>query len=179
MERNLQAKKCKNSVSQIPLHKFMVPEDSYYTGTGTCRTRKENLSNILREKNAEPNSWYSVLDEAAYKKKHNHTCCNPNENQDHYNTRMKQARGKAPSFKVHDIVAIKIDKVDKTSPLHPNVLIGKVLHVENNYTKVVTSHGIISTSISTNYLNKCTATNNVFGYSKEISFSSACKTSHE
>lgn len=88
---------------------------------------------------------------------------------------MKQARGKAPSFKPDDIVAIKIDKVDKTSPLHPNVLIGKVLLVENNYAKVVTSHGIISTSISTNRLNKCTATNNVFDYSKEIAFSSACK----
>lgn len=88
---------------------------------------------------------------------------------------MKKARGKPSLFRVDEIVAIKIDKVDKTSPLHPNVLIGKILHIENNYTKVVTSHGIISTFISTNRLNKCTATSNVFDYSKEISFSSACK----
>lgn len=27
--------------------------------------------------------------------------------------------------------------------LHPNVLIGKILHTENNYTKVAISHGII------------------------------------
>ena len=40
------------------------------------RTFKENLSNILREKKAELNSWCSVLGEAAYKEKHNHTCCN-------------------------------------------------------------------------------------------------------
>ena len=98
-----------------------------------------------------------------------------NENQEQYNAKMTQARSKNTSFKVDDIVAIKIEKVDRTSPLHPNVLIGKVLQVENNYTKVVTRHGIISTLISTNRLNKCTATNNVFDYSKEIAFSSACK----
>ena len=98
-----------------------------------------------------------------------------NENQEQYNAKMKQARKTKTSFKVGDIVAIKIDKVDKTSPLHPNVLVGKVLQVENNYIKVVTRHGIISISISTNRLNKCTATNNVFDYSKEIAFSSACK----
>ena len=98
-----------------------------------------------------------------------------NENQEQYNAKMKQARSKKTSFIVDDIVAIKINKVDKTSPLHPNVLIGKVLQVENNYAKVVTRHGIISAFISTNRLNKCTATNNVFDYSKEISFSSAFK----
>ena len=57
---------------------------------------------------------------------------------------MKTARGKPPLFRVDEIVVIKIDKAERTSPLHPNVLIGKILHVENNYTKVVTSHGIIS-----------------------------------
>ena len=67
-----------------------------------------------------------------------------NENQEHYNAKMKTARGKPPLFRVDEIVVIKIDKVEKTSSLHPNVLIGKILHVENNYTKVVTSHGIIS-----------------------------------
>ena len=88
---------------------------------------------------------------------------------------MKKARGKPSLFRVDEIVEIKIDQVDKTSPLHPNVLIGKILHIENNYIKVVTCHVIISTFISTNRLNKCTATNNVFDYSKEISLSSACK----
>ena len=68
-----------------------------------------------------------------------------NENQEQYNAKMEQARKTQTSFKVGEIV-------DKTSPLHPNVLIGKVLQVENNYTKVVTRHGIISTSISTNRL---------------------------
>ena len=57
---------------------------------------------------------------------------------------MRTARGKPPLFRVDEIIAIKIDKVERTSSLHPNVLIGKILHVENNYAKVVTSHGIIS-----------------------------------
>ena len=98
-----------------------------------------------------------------------------NESQEQYTAKIKQARRKKTSFKVDDIAAIKIDKVDKTSPLHPNVLIGKVLHIENNYTKVVTRHEIVSTFISTNRSNKFTATSNVFDYSKEIAFSSACK----
>ena len=84
-----------------------------------------------------------------------------NENQEHYNAKMKKARGKPSLFRVDEMVGIKIDKVDKTSPLHPNVLIGKILHIENNYTKVATNHGIISTFISTNRLSKCTITNNV------------------
>ena len=57
---------------------------------------------------------------------------------------MKTARGKPSLFRVDEIVVIKIDKDEKTSSLHPNVLIGKIFHVENNYTKVVTSQGIIS-----------------------------------
>ena len=57
---------------------------------------------------------------------------------------MKTARGKPPLFRVDEIVAIKIDEVEKTSSLHPNVFIGKIFHVESNYTKAVTSHGITS-----------------------------------
>ena len=56
---------------------------------------------------------------------------------------------KVDEFKINDFVFIKIDKVDKTSPLHPNLLMGKVTEVENNYTKIVTKYGIILTYIST------------------------------
>ena len=69
-----------------------------------------------------------------------------NENQEHYKAKMKTARGKPPLFRVDEIVVIKIDKVTKTSSLHPNI-----------------------------HLNKCIATNNVFDYAEEISFSSVCK----
>ena len=76
-------------------------------------------------------------------------------------------------------MSIKIDKVDKTSPLHPNVLIGKITEVENDYVKIVTKFGRLKTFISTNRLNKCTATNIVFDYGKEITFSTACKKAAE
>ena len=38
-------------------------------------------------------------------------------------TQTSQSR-KAP-FKIDDMIAIKIDSVDKTSPVHPNMLLGK------------------------------------------------------
>ncbi|CAH3116243.1 unnamed protein product, partial [Porites lobata] len=46
-----------------------------------------------------------------------------------FKTKMEDLLGKPSLFRVDKIVAIKIDKVDKTSPPHPNVLIGKILHV--------------------------------------------------
>ena len=88
---------------------------------------------------------------------------------------MKESKRKGPTFCVDEYVAIKIDRVDKSSPLHPNVLIGKIITVENNYAKVVTKFGRLKTYISTNRLNKCTETNISFDFSKEITFSAACK----
>ena len=71
------------------------------------------------------------------------------ETQSNYNSKMKRRR-KSPTFSTGDHVSIKIDKVDKTSPLHPNVLIGKIIVVEDDYAKVVTKFGKVNTSISTN-----------------------------
>ena len=85
-----------------------------------------------------------------------------------YNKKMKLTRNHPNSFKVDDHVTIKIDKVDKTTPLHPNVLLGKIISMENDYAKVVTKFDVISTYISTNRLNKCTRTNIVFDLSKKI-----------
>ena len=39
-------------------------------------------------------------------------------------------------FKIDDFVCIKIDKVDKSSALHPNVRLGKVIEVEKNYAEI-------------------------------------------
>lgn len=47
-----------------------------------------------------------------------------------YNTKMKPCRKRGPQFHVDECVSIKIDPADKTSPLHPNVLIGKITEVE-------------------------------------------------
>ena len=50
-------------------------------------------------------------------------------------------------------VSIKIDPVDKMSPFHPNVWIGKITEVENDNAKIVTKFGRLKTYISTNRLN--------------------------
>lgn len=91
------------------------------------------------------------------------------------NPEEKESRGRVNKFKIGDFVAIKIDKVDKTSPLHPNVLLGKVIEVQESYSKVVTKFGVISTYISSNRLNKRTETSVQFDYNNTITFSSACK----
>ena len=190
------------------------------------KTIKENMSNILKEKGKNNQTWCTILNEAAYKKNitvHSATkktpyeivfCIKPNkeihkqeeekqinlldsteivtpntpaatkrthsedeifQNQSKYNHRMKKQRKKPASFSIGEHVAIKINKVDKKSPLHPNVLIGKITEVQNDYVKLVTKFGIINTSISTNRLDKCSETNIDFDYSKQIAFSKACK----
>ena len=63
---------------------------------------------------------------------------------------MKESRKRGPNFHVDEYVSIKIDPVDKFSPLHPNILIGKINEVENDYTKIVTKFGRLKTYISTN-----------------------------
>ena len=90
-----------------------------------------------------------------------------------YNSKMKESRKRGPKFHVDECVSIKIDPVDKISPLHPNVLIGKITEVENDYTKIVTKLGRLKTYISTNRLNKSTTTNIQLDLSTEITFSAA------
>ena len=72
------------------------------------------------------------------------------------------------------IVSIKIDPVDKTSPLHSNLLLGKVV---NTYARVVTKFDRINTLISPTRLYPCTATsqNIELDYTTELTFSAACK----
>ena len=86
---------------------------------------------------------------------------------------MKESRKRGPKFHVDECVSIKIDPVDKISPLHPNVLIGKITEVENDYTKIVTKLGRLKTYISTDRLNKSTTTNIQLDLSTEITFSAA------
>lgn len=103
------------------------------------------------------------------------------ENQEHYNNKMiKQTRqsSRSKSFKVDDMVSIKIDKVDKTTPLHPNLLLAKITTIENGYAKIVTQFGKIKGYIATSRLEACTATGVTLCYEKEISFSAACKEAH-
>ena len=114
--------------------------------------------------------------EAPESRKRKQTTQSVMDSQTNYNKKMKLSRNKQRSFKVEDYVTIKIDKVDKTTPFHPNVILGKIINnIENDYAKVVTTFGIISTYFSTNRLNKCTRTNVLFDYTKEIPFSTASK----
>ena len=92
---------------------------------------------------------------------------------------MKESRKRGPKFHVDEYVSIRIDPVDKISPLHPNVLIGKITEVENDYSKIVTKFGRLKTYISTNRLNKCTTTNIQLDLSTEITFSAACRKAAE
>ena len=76
-----------------------------------------------------------------------------NERQLNYNSKMKETRKRGPKFHVDEHVSIKIDPVDKMSALHPNVWIGKITEVENDYAKIMTKFGRLKTYISTKRLN--------------------------
>ena len=102
------------------------------------------------------------------------------ENRASYNEKMvqqskKKADKKCSQFKVEDVVSIKINKVNKMTPFTPNMLIGKITEIENHYARVLTRFGKIQSLIRPTRLNLCTATNLTFDYSKEVSFTSACK----
>ena len=66
-------------------------------------------------------------------------------------------------------------KLDKAAPFHPNLLLGKITEIENNYARAVTEFGKIHSLLSSTRLMKCTVTNLQFDYSKEISSTMACK----
>ena len=103
------------------------------------------------------------------------------ENQTKYNTDMvkqtkRRQEKKQPKFKLSDMVAVKIDKVDKTNPLHPNMLLGKIISIEESgFVQIVIQFGTINTLISPSSLYPCTATNVQLDYATKISFTAACK----
>ena len=91
---------------------------------------------------------------------------------------QSQKKNQPRKFNVGDIVSIKIDRVDKTSALHSNLLLGKVEEIVNTYARVVTKFGRINTLIiSPTRLYPCTATtqNIELDYTTELTFSAACK----
>ena len=66
------------------------------------------------------------------------------ENQAEYNQQMVHQTNKVKQakFKEGDTVSIKIERVDKKNPLHPNMLFGKILNF-SNYATVITHFGRI------------------------------------
>ena len=88
------------------------------------------------------------------------------EQQSQYNEEMvKQTRQsrKAP-FKIDDIVAVKIDSVDKTSPVHPNMLLSKIMEIRKGYAKIISPQEIIKGFISVSRLYPCTSRNLTLDY---------------
>ena len=75
----------------------------------------------------------------------------------------------------------RIFRVDKTSPLHSHLLLGKVEEIVNTYARVVTKFGTINTLISPTQLYPWTATtqNIELDYTTELTFSAACKKAME
>ena len=57
----------------------------------------------------------------------------------------ERSKEKKETYKVSDFVRIKTDKVDKTTSLNPNVLLGKVKEIEGNYARIASWFDIIST----------------------------------
>ena len=100
------------------------------------------------------------------------------EAQESYNAKMikqSEVNSRKKVYKIDDMVSFKIDRVDKKSPFHPNLLLGKVLEIENDYVKVVTPFGHIKGFIAPSRLFPCTATNVKLDYEKEISFTGVRK----
>ena len=56
------------------------------------------------------------------------------ERQSQYNEEMvKQTRqSRKPPYEIDDVVAIKIDRVNKTSPVHPNTLLRKIMEIRKD-----------------------------------------------
>ena len=64
--------------------------------------------------------------------------------EDYHQQTRKQAH-KQPKFKISDMVAIKINKVDKINPFHPNMLLGQIIEIEESgYVKIVTEYGKVT-----------------------------------
>ena len=170
---------------EIPLHRknqvqLHVEECELDTNSGTA-TEFNEISESLNNPNGSGKSTMgsSTADHPGTSPENPHKRKATEEyitwQQQKYNKKMKESRGRVNKFKIGDFVVIKIDKVDKTSPLHSNVLLGIVIEVQESYSKVVTKFGVISTYNSTNRLNKCTETSVQFDYNNTITFSSACK----
>ena len=58
------------------------------------------------------------------------------------NGKTNQTVNEAP-YKIDDMAAIKIDRVDKTSPVHPNMLLHKIMEIRKDYAKIITPQGSI------------------------------------
>ena len=95
--------------------------------------------------------------------------------EDYHQQTRKQAQ-KQPKFKISDMVAVKINKVDKINPFHPNMLLGQIIEIEESrYVRIVTEYGKVNTLITPSRFYPCIATNVKLDISTKTAFTAACK----
>ena len=82
----------------------------------------------------------------------------------------QKGKKKKKKFKLQDYVALKINKMEKETPLRPNVLLAQIEELEGDCAKIITKFGFITTS----RLSK-SETNILFHNSKEITLKRAYK----
>ena len=137
------------------------------------QSHNEEITDLEAETPTEVDAGQDASDDQRSKKRKS-----IRENQDAYNCKiMKQTlqNSQGKSFKVDDMVSIKIDKVEKTTAMHPNTLIGKITAVEDKYAKVVTQFGIVKGFVEFSRLNPCTTIAVKLNYDKHIFLTAACK----
>ena len=113
-------------------------ENHQNTDENSLNVKGKPLSYVASGKNNVDNDQCETVERAAkrHKIRERHRQCNEE--------MVKQTRQprKAP-FKIDDMVAIQLDRVDKTSPVHPKLLLGKIMEIRKGYAKIVTPQGII------------------------------------
>ena len=93
-----------------------------------------------------------------------------------YHQQTRKHAQKQPKFKISDMVAIKIKKVDKINPFHPNMLLGQIIEIEEKgYVRIVTEYGKVNTLITPSRFYPCIATRVKLDFSTKTSFTAACK----
>ena len=66
-----------------------------------------------------------------------------------YHQQTRKRAQKQPKFKISDMVAIKLNKVDKINPFHPNMLLVQIIEIEESgYVRIVTEYGKVNTLIT-------------------------------
>ena len=79
--------------------------------------------------------------------------------EDYHQQTRKQVQ-KQPKFKISDMVAIKINKVDKINPFHLKMLLGQIIEIEESgCVRIVTEYGKVNTLITPSRFYPCIATN--------------------
>lgn len=121
MENLCQSRKIKF----VPVHPENQQSNKALEGDGTMEHESTGADHLEREKGRNSR-------EAPESRKRKQMTQMVTDSQTKYNKKMKVSRNKQTSFRVDDYVETEINKVDKTTPLNPNVILRKIIGMENN-----------------------------------------------